>query len=181
MPYFPRILVGGVEVDLSHLEPFTFHVDSELAKKKLRVRALFTTHCFSERYGSIPHGAGDPLIDDDTKQPRTFCPVRFQCSLDLPKMILKLPGSIVRQTSAQRNWVFSTVIDHPAGPYHIFFEIKRSSPEQRTWQDLNLVIESAYPEQNAPPSVRGQKPFELVCGEAYTGNRHPALRGKRRR
>lgn len=181
MPYFSQVLVGGTAVDLTHLEPFTFHVHSDLAKKTLRVRALFTTHCFSESYGSIPHPAGDTVIDSNTLRPRTFCPVRFSCSHALPSLVAGLSGATVRQTSALRNWVYSTVIPHPTGPYHIFFEVKRAPPDQRTWQDVNLIVESAYPEQGAPPSVRGQKPFALVCGEVYTGNRKPALRGKRRR
>ncbi len=180
MAYFRPIFVSGTPVDLSHLEPFTFQVPSVLAKKTLRVRALFTTHCFSQSHGSIPHPTGDTVIDGDTSRPRTFCPVRYGCSHALPALVAGLPGSKVRQTSALRNWVYSTVIAHPSGPYNIFFEVKRAAPEQRTWQDLNLIVESAYPEHGAPPSVRGQKPFVLVCGEAYTGRRQPALRDKKR-
>lgn len=170
--YFEPLVIGGEPVDLLHLEPFTLLVPSVLAKKTLRVRVTYSTHCFSEKYGAIPHPPSDPIIDVDTKQHRTFCPIRYGLSKGLPAVIRGMTDSDVFQTSAVRNWVYSITIENPAGPYHVFFEVNRASAEQRTWQDLNLVVESAYPEDDSPPSVRGKKPFALVCGEVYTGQRH---------
>lgn len=175
-PYFSPLTVGGQPIDLSHLEPFTIIVDSQLAMKKLRVRISFTTHCFSEEFGKILHPPGDPVIDQSTNRPRTFCPIRHQLSKQLPALLRSLTDEDVYQTSAVRNWVFSVTVASPNGPYHIFFEVKRSPNNQRTWQDLNLTVESAYPESDGPPSVRGKKPFVLVCGETYTGNKRPPLR-----
>lgn len=146
-------------------------VQSNHAMKTLRVHVTFTTHCFTEQFGKIPHPNGDPIIDEDTKRPRTFCPVRYGLSYSLPALVNGLSGAVVNQTAAQRNWVYSTTIASPAGPYHIFFEISRSPAHKRTWQDLDMVIESAYPETGSPPAIRGQKPFALLCGETYTGNK----------
>lgn len=179
--YFAPVVTGGVNIDLSHLEPFTFEVNSALAKKTLRVRALFSTHCFSHAYDPNRHPSGDTVIDEDTKSPRTFCPVRYGLSHALPSFIREMPTATVSQTSAVRNWVYSVTVQNPQGPYHVFFEIKRAPPEQRTWQDLNLIIESAYPEEKGPPAIRGKKPFVLVCGEAYTGNRRSPRKKKRPR
>lgn len=182
MPYFPPLIIGGEQVEFLHLEPFTLHVPSTMAKKTLRVRVTFSTHCFSEACGKIPHPPGDPIIDGDTKRPRTFCPIRYRLSKCLSNLVRTLPDANVFQTSAVRNWVYTITIDDPNGPYHVFFEVKRASPEQRTWQDLNLVIESAYPQDVASPAVRGQKPFVLVCGETYTANpSRPRSKKNRRR
>lgn len=144
-------------------------VPSRRVGKDLRVNTTFSTHCFSESYGKIPHPQGDPIIDYDTRRPRTFCPIRYGHSKLLPDLVRSLPDVDVWQTSAVRNWVYSVSIDDPSGPYHMFFEIKKAPAEQRTWQDLNLIVESAYP--SGPPAVRGKKPFVIVCAEAYLGAR----------
>lgn len=179
--YFSPVFVSGQQVNLVHLEPFTLQVQSEHAKKTLRVRVTFSTHCFSEEHGKIPHPVGDTVIDQDTKRPRTFCPTRYQLSHDLPNLVNAMVDEDVFQTDAQRNWVYTVTITSPAGPYHLFFEVRKAPNEQRTWQDVNLVVESAYLQTGADPAVRGKKPFVLVCGEAYTGNRRPAHKKKPRR
>ena len=179
-PYFPTLQIGGQSVDFLHLEPFTLLLRSEHAKKTLRVRVTFSTHCFSEEFGKVPHPGGDPVIDEDTKRPRTFCPIRYGLSHGLPVLLKGLEGKDVFQTQSMRNWVYTVTIESPAGPYHVFFEVRKASADQRTWQDLNLVVESAYPQTGAGPAVRGKKPFVLVCGEAYTGNRRPTRKKRRR-
>jgi len=180
--YFPPLFVGGQRVDLSHLEPFKLQVASTQAKKTLRVHVTFTSHCFSERLDLARHPGGDPVIDRDTRDPRMFCPMRYRLSFRLPDFIRELPYRTVSVTSALRNWVYTVTIEDPAGPYHVFLELRRAAAVQRTWQDLNLVVESAYPETRGPPAVRGRpKPFPLVCGEVYTGNRTRPRKKPRRR
>ncbi|MCE7032774.1 heat-shock protein [Lysobacter sp. GX 14042] len=181
--YYLPLIVGGQSIDLSHLEPFKLQVVSTHAKTTLRVHVTFTSHCFSEKLDSTLLAQGDPIIDRNTRHPRMFCPTRYRLSHKLPGFLQELPGRSVSLTSAQRNWVYTVTIEDPAGPYHVFFELGRAPIEQRTWQDLNLVVESAYPETKAPPGVRGRpKPFALVCGEVYTGNRaKPKAKPKRRR
>ena len=145
-----------------------------LAQKTLRVRVTFTSHCFSEAYDAATHPPGDTIIDQDTKRWRTYCPVRDQLSKGLSNVISTLIDEEVWQSATERNWVYSTTVQVAAGPYHVFFEVKKAPPEQRTWQDVNLIVESAYPQSGAPPAVRGKKPFALVCGEEYTGRRRKA-------
>jgi hypothetical protein len=36
-----------------HLQPFTFQVTSELAKRDLRTHVTFSTHCFSESWDVV--------------------------------------------------------------------------------------------------------------------------------
>ncbi|HDZ58145.1 MAG TPA: hypothetical protein ENI17_02695 [Pseudomonas xinjiangensis] len=173
-PYFQSLRVGGDTLSLTHLEPFTFLVDSNKARKKLRVHVTYSTHCFTRRfYHGSEHPDGYPLLDIDTPRPRIFCPVRYRLSIQLPELIggLNQPSIKVLQTTSRRNWAYSITILHPAGPYHVFFELSRSAKHQKSWQDLNLVVESAYHEDpnEEPPSFLGTMGFVLLCGKVYLG------------
>ncbi len=75
------------------------------------------------------------------------------------------------QTAQERNWLHTVKVDDPAGPYHVFFELRRAAVESRHLQDLNLVVESAYPQGDVrrAPAVRGSMGFILLCGKVYKG------------
>lgn len=166
--YFQPVWVGGNRVDFSHLDPFTMLVHSERLNKILRISVTFSTHCFSETFGVIPHPDGDTVIDSDTKRPRTFCPIRYGLSKSLPDLIRALPGKAITKTSFQRNWVHTLTIEDPAGPYHLFIEIQKAPRDKRTWQDLEVVVESAYHETLGPPDVTGgPRAFMAVCADTY--------------
>lgn len=170
-PYFQPLVIGEQVFDLGHLEPFSLEIDSKLAKKLLRVHVTFTNHCFTKGYAPETHPAGEPIIDQDKPRPRTFCPIRYRLSHKLRAVIEQLahPKATVWQTSTRRNWAYSMTIDDPSGPYHVFFEIRRASAQQRQWQDLNLVVESAYHETEGPPALVGSMGFLLLCGKVYLG------------
>lgn len=168
-PYFKPLTIGGKTEHFGHLEPFTFKIDSRLAKKHLRVHVTFSNHCFSKGYDPTSHAAGDPIIDPKSPRPRMFCPIRYRLSLGLPAIISSLnhPKAAVWQTSRERNWSHSITIEDPAGPYHVFFEVRRAGNHQKQWQDLNLVVESAYHETEDPPDLLGSMGFLLLCGKIY--------------
>ncbi|WP_233444326.1 hypothetical protein [Pseudomonas monteilii] len=99
-------------------------------------------------------------------------PTRFRLSLQLPQLIKALnhPQAKVLETSTERNWCYSITIDNPEGPYHVFFEIRRASKQRRQWQDLQLVVESAYHQSDkAAPNLKGVMGFVLLCGKVYLG------------
>jgi len=168
--YFPTLVIANERIDLSHLAPFTFIVDSRLAKRKLRVHVTFSNHCFSRGYEC---GADDQtIIEMGSSRPRMFCPIRYRLSRQLPQLIeaLNHPQAKVWETSAERNWCYSITIDAPEGPYHVFFEVRRASKERRQWQDLHLVVESAYHQDDKPgPNLKGSMGFILLCGKVYLG------------
>lgn len=56
MPYFPAITVNGQTYDLAHLDPLTLQVQSEMAKKTLRVGVRFSNHCFTNDAASATSG-----------------------------------------------------------------------------------------------------------------------------
>ena len=170
-PYFAPLAIGGELIDLTHLEPFTFEIDSKKAKKVLKVHVTFSTHCFSRKYKAETHPAGDPMIDHDSPRPRTFCPIRYRLSKQLPELILGLnhPKCSVTQTGMRRNWVYTIKIEDPSGPYYVFFEISKAVQEGRQKQDLTLVVESAYHDDpnEADPVLLGDMAFLALCANTY--------------
>ncbi|MEE4235009.1 hypothetical protein V2I85_25875 [Pseudomonas viridiflava] len=172
-PYFPALVIGHEPIDLSHLEPFTFEVQSHIAGKALRVHVTFSNHCFSKGFKSETHPLGDPIIDRSTPRPRTFCPARYRLSHTLPMLIRSLaesPKTKVWETTAERNWCYSIRIEDPAGAYNVFFEVRRAAKDRRQWQDLQLVVESAYhTDDDSGPRLKGSMAFVLLCGKTYKG------------
>lgn len=173
--YFPSLDISGVTYDFEHLNPFVMIVKSDMAKRNLRVHVRFTNHCFSKGYDKFSHPEGEVVILDHSGKERTFCPIRYRLSLSLPGIINKLcdPIEKVFQTAARRNWAYSLTIDDPSGPYHLFFEIRRVSANERHLQDLNVVIESAYHEERGygPPALLGRIGFVTLCGQVFCGKK----------
>jgi ribosomal protein L31 len=164
-PYFKPVVIGDQTYDLSHLNPFNFEFQSNLAKRKIRVNVSFTSHCFSEGKGEV----GSENVDTETPRPRFFCLTRYRLSKKLPDIIATLndPKVKVQQTKSKRNWVYSVKIEDPSGPYHVFFEVKKSERDKAKLQDVNLVVESAYHEEKTPPKVLGRMSFQLLCSKIY--------------
>ncbi|MEN0106246.1 MAG: hypothetical protein AAGC84_07445 [Pseudomonas sp.] len=172
MPFFPPVVFNGETYDLAHLDPLTLKIDSAMAGKVLTVGVRFSNHCFTSAYSPHDHKAGPILLDAGGRQ-RTFCPKRYALSLQLGQLISELnhPKIQVWQTAERRNWVYSTTVEGHQGPYHVFFEIKRNDRKNHAQDDLNMVIESAYPEGDlrTGPNRFGRMGFVLLCGKIYTG------------
>lgn len=172
-PYFEPVVIRGETFDLAHLDPFSFEFFSKKAKKNLRVHVTFANHCFTKKLITEEYIDGDPVFDAGSTRPRMFCEIRYRLSLDLHSVIDSLNDARVKvwETAAQRNWAHSITIDDPSGPYHIFFEVRRASRDRRNYQDINLVVESAYHEdpENGPPILNGSMNFQLLCGKVYLG------------
>ncbi|WP_315386503.1 heat-shock protein [uncultured Stenotrophomonas sp.] len=178
--YFSPLRVGGQLVDLSHLEPFTIIIQSEKVDKPLRIAITFSNHCFSASHGDIPHPPGDEVIWDGRKM-RTFCPTRYRLSHGLPDVIRSLEERKVILAAHGASWIHTLTIENPDGPYHLFLTVKRSSNEKRAWQDIDVIVESAYPEtRNAPTTTGHWRPFVLVCGEAWLSNPQKPKKKRRR-
>lgn len=177
--YFPRVVVNGQRLDLSHLDPLTITFESRKVGKVLRVAVTFSNHCFSVSYAKAPQQPPDAVIADGRKM-RAFCPTRYRLSRMLPELIRSLPTKKVILAAHESTWVHSLTIEDPDGPYHLFLTIKRSAREKRTWQDVDVIVESAYHQtRDAPITTGSWRPFVIVCAEAYLG--HPQRPSKRRR
>jgi hypothetical protein len=172
-PFFAPLQIRGETYDLAHLNEMRLTVNSQKAGRDLTLYVRFTTHCFSEMFNSAVHPEDEPRIRDEGNRWRAFCPVRFGLSKGLPNIIrgLNHPKVMVKKTASGRNWLHSTTVQSSKGPYHVFFEIRRPPVERRDRQDVELIVESAYPQDPARklPLVVGPMGFLVVVGNVFLG------------
>jgi hypothetical protein len=172
--YHPPLLINGRAYDLSHLDPFLFEVSSTKVPRPLRINVRFTNHCFSEAFDPAKHPADEPAIMDGLRR-RAFSPNRYALSPGLPALIRGLadPGARVHETAARRNWMYAAIVEVPVTGtrYQIFFELRRTVPERRRLQDLEMVVESAYPADpsRSEPNILGRVSFLLLAGSLFVG------------
>lgn len=166
--FFPDLQIKEVSYNFQHLNPFTMVVKSEKVKKDLKIRVRFSNHCFSREYDKN-EDLKEHIINPTENYPRIFCHTRYRLSFDLQELIKSLnsPKIKVNQTKSKRNWVYSIKIENPEGPYHLFFEISRSPKSKRSYQDLEMVVESAYHETIKPPQIIGNMHFFILCSKTY--------------
>lgn len=171
--YFDPVVIQGQTYCLAHLNPFQLVIPSERVQRDLRIHVRFTNHAFTSGYDSETHNPEHPIIEDHGGRPRSFCDVRYTLSQSLPGVITGFthPATKVHQTAALRNWAHVTMIDTPKGPYYVFFELRKAPQADRHMQDLNLVVESAYPQDPAvgAPQLSGRMGFGLLCSKVYVG------------
>ncbi|MFI8382006.1 hypothetical protein [Pseudomonas sp. NPDC079086] len=172
-PYFEPLAIQDRTYCLAHLNPFQLVLPSERARKDLRIHVRFTNHVFTAAHDVVTHNPAYPVIPDHGGRPRSFCEVRYTLSHTLPGVIsgFSHPATKVHQTAAQRNWAHVTEIQTPKGPYYVFFELRRTAKDERHMQDLNLIVESAYPKapDMDPPQLSGRMGFGLLCSKVYAG------------
>lgn len=172
--YHRPLQIRAQVYDLAHLDPFQFEVSSTKVPRPLRVNVRFTNHCFSEAFDPIKHADDEPVIPDGAKR-RAFCPDRYALSPRLPGLIrgLSNPAARVYETAARRNWMHAAIVEVPVvgTRYQIFFELRRTAPVRRHLQDLDMVVESAYPaDPNRPePNILGPVRFALLAGSLFVG------------
>jgi hypothetical protein len=170
MPHFEPLEIANVTYDLAHLEPFMFNVTTNKVNRELIVHVRFTNHCFTKEHDALTHPVGSPILKDGGGRDRSFCSIRHGLSLQLPGLVrgFSNPAIKVNQTRERRNWVYTRTVATPAGPYHVFFEIRRAAV---AGQDLNLVVESAYHQDPArgAPNILGNMKFVTLCGKTYLG------------
>jgi hypothetical protein len=170
-PYFAPLTIRGQEYSLAHLDPFKVMVDSRAVGRLVSVHVRFTTHCFTEGFDPEVHPADESVIVDEGSRHRVFCQVRYGLSAHLPAAIqgLNHAQAKVCQTGAGRNWLHSATVQGHDGPYHIFFEVRRAPQERRRMQDIELTVESAYPQGEGSPApvTIGRMGFIALVGNVF--------------
>ncbi len=118
----------GKTYDLKHLHPFSFEITIDNVAVKISV--AFSNHCFTDKKGE-----GNPLMGN-----RYFCEARYQCSLDLPRILKEhlINGHIVPHFDRNSNEVYyyAHVFD-----YAIFFDLR---PDTNNPGGLIMFVTSAY-------------------------------------
>lgn len=177
MPYFQPVIVEGRVFDLTHLEPFTFRFWSARANRELRVHVTFSNHCFTEKHDLAvdEEVAVAMVLRDQAGRTRRFCEMRYVLSHRLPTIVQGLNNGKAKvfQTMENRNWCYAMRVEDPAGPYYVFFEVRRAGKAAQAHQELNFVVESAYPQDAArsAPALKGAMAFQLLCGKVFLGER----------
>jgi hypothetical protein len=139
-PFFPTLLVAGVPVNFSHLEPFQFLVFTEARPGGAIIDVRFSNHCFSEAYNASIHA--EPIVDVwDRGQRRIFSQQRYDLSLGLREIVEALPRSPIFLTPEANFVRILTEGDNGIVEYRVYFNAKRG----RGTGDVSLFIESAYP------------------------------------
>ena len=172
--YHPPLCLNGRVLDLSHLDPFRFEVNSGKVPRPLRINVRFTNHCYSEAFDPTRRRPDEPAIMDGKRQ-RTFNSDRYALSHRLPGLVRRLaePGARVHETASRRNWMYAVTMEIPVlgTRYQIFFDLRRTTAERRALQDLDMVVESAYPADpdRRAPNILGRMSFLLLAAGVYLG------------
>lgn len=170
-PFFTPLSLNGQIYDFQHLEPFTMSFHSQMASRNLRVNVRFSNHCFTHSPLDNTVYAPETILIDHGQRNRIFCPTRYQLSHMLGAVVrgLNNPQCKVHQTSSKRNFNYSLQIDDPQGPYHLFFEVSKTTGAASRMQDLDLFVESAYPEMpiGDAPALLGRIGFQLLCSKVF--------------
>ncbi len=171
--FFLPVTIGEDQFDFEHLRPFTMSFHSQKAKRNLKVNVRFSNHCFTQSPNEGETYHPSQVLVDHNGNSRVFCPIRYRLSFDLGSIVRSLnnPACKVFETASRRNYNYSIQIDDPAGPYHLFFAVKRANGPTRKMQDLSLFVESAYNEMpiGNSPSLIGRISFHLLCTKVYLG------------
>jgi hypothetical protein len=178
MTSFQPVVADGLVFDLSHLRPLEFVVPSKKLRREIRVWCRFTTHCFTRKPTA---GEAGPVLLDEGRRPRMFCPDRYRLSLALPDAIRLLSAGDrhVHQTAAERNWMHRhqvvVAVDDMPTPYQIFFSVRKAP--RAAGSDVEMTVESAYPADPLRlPALRGRMLFAGVL-VAVVEKRTPHTQG----
>jgi hypothetical protein len=118
----------GSVYDLSHLHPFLLEVIPGNAEAlRVKVVVSFGLHTFTRER----HNEDTPdLFMGENGDPRSFCPIRYACSLHLPNLI-KRAGAIGGNVYFSHQGNFLVVDNVPAvkGEYAAIFKIEPATTE----------------------------------------------------
>jgi hypothetical protein len=162
------LCVSVEDVTVSHLGSYVEMF--ELAGgESIKIRVIYSSHCWSKAF--------DAETDQDTvrfmdgNRARAFCPDRFELSLDLRRLIERLPRNRIYMTAAERNFgtYCATEMLEDGRSYTAFFTIRRGSGRfDGIRHKLTMHIESAY--LRPQPDPIGQKAgFTALISAALNG------------
>lgn len=157
--------VGEAEYDLSHLNPFTMSITTNVpgpAVVTRQVRVTFGCHSFTKEWED-----GDPeeLRYDDGGHIRCFCPARHALSVNLPDLIREAAKGKVHFNNKRSPYLTVHNVPEANGPYLIYFDAIRAKGA-----GLHAVIDirSAHCKPGFTPTTP-QIAFATVIGLTAAG------------
>ncbi len=169
--YHLPLLIGGISNASTHLEPCSLRVSSLKVGWELRIHVLYSNHCFSRKFDPGLHPEGTPTFVDGRGERRVFDPTRYGLSLLLPEITQHFAPPQTRVCRPRRGEIgfIRRRSRATSAPYLVFFELRRARRDEGG-QDLNLTVESTYPQMDQPaPSLLGPMGFVLLAGKVYRG------------
>lgn len=141
------IIIGGVEYDCSHLDPFMVEIEPHVdGGRGYKVLVSFSCHTFTrERKECDP----PDFIYEEDGEVRCFCQDRYLASLSL-KHLIRHHCRGKAYFSEKRNFM---LIEQALGgpPYAIFFNIERARIKSA---DVAMFVASAYEKPGLPAKSR---------------------------
>jgi len=143
------LTVAGKEYFLGHLHSFGFDLvipaSGKYAEQVIPIHVEFSSHCISigpkddEKEFDFSEIGHDHLIIDHRRKNRKFCPVRYEWSRRLPRLVGEI-GEMKCYFAKYENWMIISGIDHEGCTvdYEVFFQLTKMGSK------LKLFIESAY-------------------------------------
>ncbi len=165
MPYWKPLVVDGVVIDLSHLEPFEFQILPKGLTEPAAVRVIFNSHCFSEEFDAPRHGTPLPATHIASHETRGFDLDRYELSKLLPAQIRAFDGNRIAQT---RTGTLVRITLADGREYGIFFTLKKTGATH-----CELFVVSAYPLERPKRSVvaTGEMKFNVAIALVLGGKR----------
>jgi hypothetical protein len=149
------------EFCIEHLKPIHLLVETEARPRGVGILVQFSVHCYTEAAGWLLSSSEAPILLDERRQSRVYCPTRYALSKELPSIMRSIASRKVFITP-EKNCMWTGVRpDGIAGEYRVYFNLKKASRIEGT--ELRLYVESAY----APDGNR-----------ALPVNKHQAVRFK---
>ena len=97
-------MLNGQNYPLRHLRGFRVVVPAkDPLLKPMELQVTFSCHVYSESWKAALHQASHRFVEDD--QERSFCPVRYGCSIKIEQIIRNgLEGKVFWGKDGNGNW-----------------------------------------------------------------------------
>jgi hypothetical protein len=166
MPYWRPLVVNGVAIDLSHLEPFPFQVFPTGSEKPATIHVTFNNHCFSKGFDASRHRAPLPAthVSPAERGKRGFEPTRYELSKSLPALVREFDGRRIAQTS-KGTLVRIALAD--GRDYGIFFKLEKTGSTT-----CEMFVMSAYtPDEGKRVVATGEMRFNVAVALVLAGKK----------
>ena len=165
MSYWKPLVVDGIAIDLSHLEPFEFRVIPKGLTSEAVIQVVFNNHCFSEEFDAARHSEPLPKTHVASHETRGFDAVRHGLSKLLPELVRAFDGRRVAQT---RTGPLVRVTLADGRDYAIVFTLKRVGALA-----CELFVMSAYPLDRPKSQVvaTGEMKFNVAVALVLEGKK----------
>jgi hypothetical protein len=133
----------GVLYTFNHLKPIRLTVPiNSAATVKIEMDVSFGCHCFTEEFDSSKHREHHSYTHKN--EVRAFEPLRYQCSLQLPRVIQNMLRGKIYLADKSYTYVALITTNSMAGSqsYSVFFSLERNT--NSPLPALKMFIKSAY-------------------------------------